>query len=746
MRKTAFHVLSLMISCSLAAFAVTPRFWEYFSQEELLEGTLTRVSLTWDGKLLLAPSYDLYYDTEQPFIFSMVRDKSGNLYLGTGHSGKVFKVDPQGKGSLYFQSKELDIYALAVDPAGVLYVGTSPDGKVYKVTAPDKATAFCDPEDKYIWCLLFDEQGNLFVGTGGHGLILKVNSKGEKSTFYDPGDSNITNLAWLSGGKLLAGTSPGGTVLQLEAQGKAFTLLDTPMEEIRSLAVDRFGTIYAVAASSRTGAAQPTTKPEIPAIPTTGPLPISTIQALSSLGEKPKDARSSITVPGGEQDSTGSRSAIYAISRNGSAETLYTSKDHMLYDVIVQSDESVLASTGDKGRILSLNPGKQVTVITDSAEEQVTRLLKDGNTVWAAGSNQGRVYKLGAQVAQSGTYESKPLDAKLVAAWGKISWRLSSTSSETVEFRTRTGNTEKPNKTWSDWSPPYTTGAGQQITSSNARYLQWKADIKRAASAGPASNVGYLDNVSVAYLQQNVRPQVTGITVLPSGIAMQPAPPLAPGAVSITYSSSSSQGPAPNSPRSRGREEQKLPPRQIVQPGAQSFTWKATDDNGDDLEYMVYFRGIDEKDWKLLAKDVRDTFYTLDSDSLPDGIYLLKVVASDAPSNEFGKGLIGELVSKPFVIGNGTPLVEVVNHRIEGKKVTMDFRAKVPSGRIESAEFSIDGGDWFLVFPTDGVADEAEEQFQFSTPELTAGEHLIGLRATDVNGNTGTTKLIVKIP
>jgi hypothetical protein len=183
-----------------------------------------------------------------------------------------------------------------------------------------------------------------------------------------------------------------------------------------------------------------------------------------------------------------------------------------------------------------------------------------------------------------------------------------------------------------------------------------------------------------------------------------------------------------------------------MQPGAQSFTWKATDDNGDDLEYSIYFRGTDEKDWKLLAKKVRETFYTLDSGSLPDGVYLLKVVAGDAPSNEVGKGLIGELASKPFIISNGTPLVEIVNHRIEGKKVSMELRAKVPSGRIESAEFSLDGGDWFLVFPSDGVADEAEERFRFSTIELTAGEHLIGLRATDVNGNTGTAKLVVKIP
>src|SRR5512136_2763832 len=156
-----------LIACFCAVLtAVTPQVWENFTQDDLLKGTLTRVSLGPEGQLFLAPAYDVFFDTSQPYIFSMVRDKAGNLYLGTGHEGKVYKVDPQGKGSVYFQSKELDIFALALDSNDVLYAGTSPDGKVYKITSASQATEFCDPDDKYIWSLLFDDAGNLYVGTG----------------------------------------------------------------------------------------------------------------------------------------------------------------------------------------------------------------------------------------------------------------------------------------------------------------------------------------------------------------------------------------------------------------------------------------------------------------------------------------------------------------------------------------------------------------------------------------------------
>ena len=57
----------------------------------------------------------------------------------------------------------------------------------------------------------------------------------------------------------------------------------------------------------------------------------------------------------------------------------------------------------------------------------------------------------------------------------------------------------------------------------------------------------------------------------------------------------------------------------------------------------------------------------------------------------------------------------------------------------------MDGGEWLLVFPVDGIADSPQEEFQFTTPEMPSGEHVIAIRATDGNGNTGTAKIVVKI-
>ncbi len=377
----------------------------------------------------------------------------------------------------------------------------------------------------------------------------------------------------------------------------------------------------------------------------------------------------------------------------------------------------------------------------------MTRFIAAGDIVYVAGSNQGKIYKLGSQPAQTGTFESKPLDAKTVASWGKISWNIGNPAGTTVELSTRSGNTAKPDSSWCDWSAPYTQKPGQQITNPRARYLQYRVTFKQGSSntASGAAPSDVLERVQIPYLQQNVRPQVLSISVLPYGIALQKTPSLPPGTLSIS-ATTSTEGPALNSPRERGRDRQPLPPRQVLQPGAQSFTWKATDENDDSLEYSIYFKGEGETDWKVLEKRHTDSFYTLDAATLPDGTYRLKILASDAPSNPYGKSLVGELVSNPFVISNSTPLVEITSNKVNGKRVEIQFRSTVPAGRIASAEFSIDGGEWYLLFPVDGIADSAREEFQLTTPDLSVGEHVIGIRSSDNNGNTGTSKLVVRIP
>src|SRR5207249_110371 len=67
--------------------------------------------------------------------------------------------------------------------------------------------------------------------------------------------------------------------------------------------------------------------------------------------------------------------------------------------------------------------------------------------------------------------------------------------------------------------------------------------------------------------------------------------------------------------------------------GYQTITWSATDDNQDDLRSKVYYKRVDEKEWKLLAQGLKDKVFAWDTETMPDGTYMVKVVVDDSGSN-----------------------------------------------------------------------------------------------------------------
>ena len=239
----AFALLSVP-----AVRAGGPVVWETGSRAELLNGESHGVSVTDAGALMLAPQFTKLFDTEQAYVWSSAADPAGNLYLGTGHDGKIFKVDPSGKGTMLADLSELDVLALAVDGKDVLYAGSSPDGKVYKIENGTPKELF-DPHTKYIWSLVFDKQGRLLVGTGDKGVIYRVTPDGNGTAFYNTDETHIVSMAIDKDGNLIAGGDPKGYIYRISPEGKAFVLYDSGMREIHSVAVAPNGTIYASAIS-----------------------------------------------------------------------------------------------------------------------------------------------------------------------------------------------------------------------------------------------------------------------------------------------------------------------------------------------------------------------------------------------------------------------------------------------------------------------------------------------------------------
>ncbi|MGI8848732.1 MAG: hypothetical protein ACR2HT_01025, partial [Pyrinomonadaceae bacterium] len=175
--KTQICALIIFIFSSfLSNSASEPAVWSINTRAGILKGETKGVSVTDTGAITLAPKLTEIFRTEQPYVWSSAIDSSGNVFLGTGGDGKIFRVASGGNGKVCADLAELNVSALAIDKEGSLFAGTSPDGKVYRISANGSAEIFFEPKEKYLWSLAVLANGSLAVGTGENGKIYRVNS------------------------------------------------------------------------------------------------------------------------------------------------------------------------------------------------------------------------------------------------------------------------------------------------------------------------------------------------------------------------------------------------------------------------------------------------------------------------------------------------------------------------------------------------------------------------------------------
>lgn len=714
------------------AHAGQPVVWETTGRTELLKGDSRGVSISDTGVLMLAPKLTEVYNTQQTYVWSSAVDNQGNVFLGTGHDGKIYKVSSTGTGSLLYDAAELDVTALAMARDGSVYAGTSPDGKVYRIGADGKADVYFDPGDKYIWSLAVMPDGSLAVGTGDNGKLYRVraaNANPESSLLVSTNQTHVISLAVTPQGDLIAGTDSGGLVLRVSPEGKTFALFDTQLREIHALASAPDGSIYALALSDAAASSRATTAPAVTQPqPSEGATPTTsvTITAIDETGApiqgQPAQARS-------RSDVSTARSAVFRILPDGATDVVWSSPTVTAFAIAPSLQPgSVLIGTADKGRIYSVTNDGRDTLLLQSPEGQISSLLVRNDQIYAASSNQGKLFRFGNELVTEGSFESPVRDAKLTASWGRIWWR----GSGNIEVQTRSGNGERPDATWSDWSSVYRSAEGNQISSPRARFIQWRATVRGSGSPGAPS---WVEDVSVAYLPRNVAPEVLSIAALPIGVGLQQM-------VQVSLDpnvESSGLDPSVFGPVAQ------VPPRRFYQRGARSFQWQAEDRNSDTLEYAIYYRALNEQTFRLLKDKLRDNFYTIDGATLADGRYIIKVVASDAPDNPPGQKLTGERLSEPVDIDNTPPVVKAMGQpQLKGDSVRVVFSVDDATGKVRKADASLDGAAWIPVFPDDGIADSGHELYSVDFSSLGPGEHTISLRTFDTSGNVGTLSVTIR--
>jgi sugar lactone lactonase YvrE len=730
MRSIRVLTLALVLTGAAVVYAALPTFWQVSTEAEFLRGEVENLSVDSYGRLTLGPTSTPIYESNAPFLWTVVAAPDGAVYAGSGNEGQVYRIDASGKGGLFFDTEELEVHAIVPAPGGGIFVATSPNGRIYKVDASGKGAVFFDPTDRYIWSLAVDREGNVFAATGDKGIIYKITPTGSGSVFYETKATHAMSLAFDRDGRLLAGTDSPGRVFRIDAAGKPFVILDSSYNEIRTLRVDSSGMIYAAAVSGRTGSSSSTPAASASSEPA-APQPIVTVSAevtAIAVGDVAVGGSGQSSPPPAPRNVGPVTGAVFRIAPDGAWDVIWESREDTPYDIAFEPNGTLLVATGNEGKIYRLSGDPyQPTLVVRANAEQVTTILpeKDGRMLFTT-SNPGKVLRLSAARAERGTYISDVRDAQTVAAWGTIRWRAQTPNRTRVELSTRSGNTRTPDETWSEWTPAYQNAEGSAISSPRARYLQWRAVLAGAGGESPL-----LTSVSAAYLPRNMRPRVTAITVHPPGTVFQRPFPTDPEIAGFDGEIPDRRNASPGSAPTLGRR--------TYQKGLLTFVWRGEDDNRDELTYDVFYRREGETTWKVLKRSVADPILVWDTTSVPNGSYLLRVVASDAPSNSPTTALTGAMESTSFEIDNAPPQVTIASVRREGGRLTIVFDVRDDHSSVQKADYSLDGDRWQTIYPKDGIADSRVEQFELVLEGEAAARGVI-IRAADALNNVASAR------
>jgi sugar lactone lactonase YvrE len=717
-----FLCVATALLCVLAPLlAVETKYWEQGEEADFQKGTLSKLSLSSEGRLTTAPVLKEIYDASATFLWAVARDSKGNLYAGGGGVGgsksKLIAVDPSGKAKLLAELEGIAVQVLAIDRQDRLYAATSPDGKVYRVDSSGKAEVFYDPHTKYIWAMAFSSRGDLFVATGDQGEIHRITPAGAGSVFYRTEETHVRSLAIDAKDNLIAGTDPSGLILRISPAGEGFVLYEAPKREVTALAVAPDGTVYASAVGNK----QAVTAPAQATAPAS-----RTVQTSQGAVTAPAPAAPPPTggAPGGAPGIAGG-SEIYRIQPDGYARRVWSHAQDVVYALVFDSQGRVIAGTGNQGNVYRLDSDHSYTRLLNVAPAQVTGISAGPNgRLYAVTGNIGEIFSIGPERELSGTYESEVLDAGAFSYWGRLTSLPEHQSG--VTFETRSGNVSRAQKDWSPWAKP---NAGR-IASPPARFLQYRATVSGSAE---------LYDVSTAYEMKNVAPVIEVIEITPANYKF-PAPSATPSApASLSLPPLGRRPPAPSPLAADGGAT----PALTFSKGQIGVRWLATDENRDTLLFKIEIRGENETAWKPLKEDIRERYFSWDSTAYPDGKYRVRVTATDLPSNPPEQALSSSRESDRFLIDNTPPEISGLTGVLSGAKIDVRFHAKDAWNVIEKAEYSINGGEWKVVEPTTRLTDSEEHDYRFQV-DRGQGETTITVRVTDAYANESVAKTVVK--
>jgi len=245
-------------------------------------------------------SASVFFDPRTKYIWDLVFDNSGNLYVATGDQGEIYRVTPKGEHSVFFKSDEAHIRVLAVDAKGNLIAGSDGSGLVYQIKPSGESFVLYSAPKKEITALAIDKAGNIYAagvgekrpgvtpsifpspvttpgttpasgaaqpgmmvlnvspspsalvssiplpgaGASGGSEIYRIATDGSPSRVWASRDDLVYALAFDPAGRLLAGTGNRGHIFAITGEDRFVDLLKASATQVTAFAEAPGGGLY----------------------------------------------------------------------------------------------------------------------------------------------------------------------------------------------------------------------------------------------------------------------------------------------------------------------------------------------------------------------------------------------------------------------------------------------------------------------------------------------------------------------
>jgi len=390
------------------------------------------------------------------------------------------------------------------------------------------------------------------------------------------------------------------------------------------------------------------------------------------------------------------RGKVVRLAPDGAVTEIWRSRTEAAFAVALDDRGRAVFGTGEPAKLWRVEGVAEIALLATLDEAQATAFAPAATALILATSNPVAAYRVESATADSGTFLAPPADAGGVARWGTLRWQDVGAGGR-VELFTRTGDCEDPDGTWSAWSSAHLDAGGSRLTNPDGRFFQWRARLATTSGDGPR-----IDSVTTNYATRNRAPSIRDLRIDPATSAVA-------AKATLRYS--------------------------------------FADPDGDDVAVTIQARTVGSVPWKSavvnepppgkpsdpsLGNDTspKDGKAVWDTASWDEGIYEVRAVATDQPSNPASEGLDAEVALLGPVSVDRTPPKLAAKRKGDAVEVVVEEAVST----VAALEVVADGRVLFSPRCGDGVCDGARETFSFLVPSPAPTEAWT-LRAVDLAGN-----------